>query len=172
MFNDNTIKIGTRGSPLALWQASEIKRILKKAKIIKIKTTGDQITNQPLSSIGGKGLFTKEIDKELINKNIDIGVHSLKDVPTIIPAEFSLSCISPRGEVEDILISQNNVKDILKQMYPHAREEKYDTCTYVNIKDDNHRHKFLSTSIVELQKLDDFADGWIPSQHLFCEKEK
>ena len=54
MFNDNIIKIGTRGSPLALWQASEIKRILKKAKIIKIKTTGDQITNQPLSSIGGK----------------------------------------------------------------------------------------------------------------------
>ena len=93
MFNDNIIKIGTRGSPLALWQASEIKRILKKAKIIKIKTTGDQITNQPLSSIGGKGLFTKEIDKELINRNIDIGVHSLKDVPTIIPAEFNLSLI-------------------------------------------------------------------------------
>ena len=112
MFNDNIIKIGTRGSPLALWQASEIEKILKKAKIIKIKTTGDQITNQPLSSIGGKGLFTKEIDKELINRNIDIGVHSLKDVPTIIPAEFSLSCILARGETEDILISQNNVKDI------------------------------------------------------------
>lgn len=112
MFNDNIIKIGTRGSPLALWQASEIKRILKKAKIIKIKTTGDQITNQPLSSIGGKGLFTKEIDKELINRNIDIGVHSLKDVPTVIPAEFNLSCILPRGEAEDILISKNNVKDI------------------------------------------------------------
>jgi hydroxymethylbilane synthase len=112
MLNNSIIKIGTRGSPLALRQASEIKKILKKVKIIKIKTTGDQITNQPLASIGGKGLFTKEIDKELINKNIDIAVHSLKDVPTIIPSEFNLTYILPRGAAEDVLISNNNVKDI------------------------------------------------------------
>ena len=65
--SDNTIlKIGTRASPLALWQAYEAKKLLLNAEIIKIKTTGDKITDQPLSAIGGKGLFTKEIDKELI----------------------------------------------------------------------------------------------------------
>ena len=109
---NNIIKIGTRGSPLALWQANEIKKILQKGKIIKIKTSGDKITNKPLYSIGGKGLFTKELDKELIKNNIDIAVHSLKDVPTIIPDEVNLICILPRGAPEDILISNNNVKNI------------------------------------------------------------
>ena len=82
---NNIIKIGTRGSPLALWQATQVSKKLPNAKIIKIKTTGDTIIDQPLASIGGKGLFTKELDQELINGNIDLAVHSLKDVPTIIP---------------------------------------------------------------------------------------
>ena len=112
MSDNNILKIGTRGSPLALWQAYEVKKKLKTANIIKIKTTGDKITNQPLSSIGGKGLFTKEIDKELISENIDIAVHSLKDVPTVIPEEFNLICVLPRGDVEDVLISNNNAKTI------------------------------------------------------------
>lgn len=112
MSENNILKIGTRGSPLALWQAYEVKKILNNAKIIKIKTTGDKITNQPLSSIGGKGLFTKEIDKELLNGSIDIAVHSLKDVPTIISDKFNLTCILPRGEIEDVLISNNNSKNI------------------------------------------------------------
>ncbi|MBH87805.1 MAG: hydroxymethylbilane synthase [Pelagibacterales bacterium] len=112
MSDNNILKVGTRGSPLALWQAYEVKKLLNNVKIIKIKTTGDKITNKPLSSIGGKGLFTKEIDKELINENIDIAVHSLKDVPTIIPDKFNLTCILPRGEAEDVLISNNNAKNI------------------------------------------------------------
>lgn len=112
MSENNILKIGTRGSPLALWQAYEVKKILNNAKIIKIKTTGDKITNQPLSSIGGKRLFTKEIDKELLNGSIDIAVHSLKDVPTIISDKFNLTCILPRGEIEDVLISNNNSKNI------------------------------------------------------------
>ena len=112
MSDNNILKIGTRGSPLALWQAYEAKKLLLNAKIIKIKTTGDKITDQPLSAIGGKGLFTKEIDKELINKRIDLAVHSLKDIPTTIPEEFNLSFILPRGAPEDILISQNNSKNI------------------------------------------------------------
>ena len=112
MSDNNILKIGTRASPLALWQADEAKKLLLNAEIIKIKTTGDKITDQPLSAIGGKGLFTKEIDKELINKRIDLAVHSLKDIPTTIPEEFNLSFILPRGAPEDILISQNNSKNI------------------------------------------------------------
>jgi hydroxymethylbilane synthase len=110
---NNIIKIGTRGSPLALWQAKQVSNKLPYSKIIKIKTTGDTIIDQPLASIGGKGLFTKELDQELLNGNIDIAVHSLKDVPTIIPKELSLAYILPRGAPEDILISNSNSKDLI-----------------------------------------------------------
>jgi len=110
---NNIIKIGTRGSPLALWQAKQVSNKLPHSKIIKIKTTGDTIIDQPLASIGGKGLFTKELDQELINGSIDIAVHSLKDVPTIIPKELSLAYILPRGAPEDILISNSNSKDLI-----------------------------------------------------------
>ena len=110
---NNIIKIGTRGSPLALWQATQVSKKLPNATIIKIKTTGDTIIDQPLASIGGKGLFTKELDQELINGNIDLAVHSLKDVPTIIPKEFGLAYILPRGAPEDILISNSNAKDLM-----------------------------------------------------------
>ena len=64
--SNNIIRIGTRESPLALWQAEKVKNKLEGGKIIKIKTTGDKIIDQPLASLGGKGLFTKEIDQELI----------------------------------------------------------------------------------------------------------
>tara|TARA_B100000809_G_C15096828_1_gene515331 strand:+ start:499 stop:1407 length:909 start_codon:yes stop_codon:yes gene_type:complete len=111
--SNNIIRIGTRGSPLALWQAKKVNNKLTEGKIIKIKTTGDKINNQPLTSIGGKGLFTKELDQELINGNIDLAVHSLKDVPTIIPKEFDLAYILPRGQPEDILISNTNAKDLM-----------------------------------------------------------
>jgi hydroxymethylbilane synthase len=110
---NNIIKIGTRGSPLALWQAKQVSNKLPHSKIIEIKTTGDTIIDQPLASIGGKGLFTKELDQELINGSIDIAVHSLKDVPTIIPKELSLAYILPRGAPEDILISNSNSKDLI-----------------------------------------------------------
>ena len=87
------IRIGTRGSPLALMQANEVKSLLVKLnnlpeeniKISIIKTTGDKILDRPLNSIGGKGLFTKEIEEALINHKIDIAVHSLKDMPTKQP---------------------------------------------------------------------------------------
>ena len=87
------IRIGTRGSPLALMQANEVKSLLVKlnslpednVKISIIKTTGDKILDRPLNSIGGKGLFTKEIEEALINHKIDIAVHSLKDMPTKQP---------------------------------------------------------------------------------------
>ena len=109
----NLFRIGTRNSPLALWQADQVLKKIKNGKLIKIKTTGDKILNKPLSKIGGKGLFTKELDEALLNKHIDIAVHSLKDVPTMISKKFNLTFILPRGSHEDILISENNSKNIL-----------------------------------------------------------
>jgi hydroxymethylbilane synthase len=108
------IRIGTRGSPLALAQAYETREKLKKKHpelvedgaihIEIIKTTGDKILSQPLADIGGKGLFTKEIDEALINGHIDIAVHSMKDVPTYLPEKTILPCNLPREDVRDAFI--------------------------------------------------------------------
>ncbi|KAK1284587.1 hypothetical protein QJS10_CPB21g01130 [Acorus calamus] len=109
------IKIGTRGSPLALAQAHETRDKLVAAhpelaesgaiEIIIIKTTGDKILDQPLADIGGKGLFTKEIDEALLDGRIDIAVHSMKDVPTYFPDNMILPCNLPREDVRDAFIS-------------------------------------------------------------------
>eukprot|EP00199_Chlamydomonas_sp_CCMP681_P001980 CAMPEP_0119106056 /NCGR_PEP_ID=MMETSP1180-20130426/3853_1 /TAXON_ID=3052 ORGANISM="Chlamydomonas cf sp, Strain CCMP681" /NCGR_SAMPLE_ID=MMETSP1180 /ASSEMBLY_ACC=CAM_ASM_000741 /LENGTH=348 /DNA_ID=CAMNT_0007091289 /DNA_START=74 /DNA_END=1120 /DNA_ORIENTATION=- len=110
-----TVKIGTRGSPLALAQAYMTRDLLKEnfpelrddgaLEIIVIKTTGDKILNQSLADIGGKGLFTKEIDEALLDSRIDIAVHSMKDVPTYLPAGTVLRCNLPREDVRDVFIS-------------------------------------------------------------------
>ncbi|CAK7338003.1 unnamed protein product [Dovyalis caffra] len=109
------IRIGTRGSPLALAQAHETRDKLMAShselavegaiQIVIIKTTGDKILSQPLADIGGKGLFTKEIDEALINGDIDIAVHSMKDVPTYLPEKTILPCNLPREDVRDAFIS-------------------------------------------------------------------
>ncbi|KAB2042439.1 hypothetical protein ES319_D02G216500v1 [Gossypium barbadense] len=109
------VRIGTRGSPLALAQAHETRDKLMAShpelaeegaiKIVVIKTTGDKILSQPLADIGGKGLFTKEIDEALINGDIDIAVHSMKDVPTYLPEKTILPCNLPREDVRDAFIS-------------------------------------------------------------------
>ena len=95
----NTLKIGTRGSPLALIQAAETRDRLMAAhdlpidafEIKVIQTTGDSIQDRPLSEIGGKGLFTKEIQSELLSGTIDIAVHSMKDVANVTPDGLVLS---------------------------------------------------------------------------------
>lgn len=109
------MKIGTRGSPLALAQAYMTRDLLKAnfpelaeegaLEIIIIKTTGDKILNQPLADIGGKGLFTKEIDDALLDGRVDIAVHSMKDVPTYLPEGTILPCNLPREDVRDVFIS-------------------------------------------------------------------
>lgn len=109
------LRIGTRGSPLALAQAYETRAKLMEThselaeegaiEIIIIKTTGDKILNQPLADIGGKGLFTKEIDEALLASEIDIAVHSMKDVPTYLPEGMILPCNLPREDVRDVFIS-------------------------------------------------------------------
>ncbi|HSF90891.1 MAG TPA: hydroxymethylbilane synthase, partial [Paracoccaceae bacterium] len=111
---DRTLKIGTRGSPLALAQAFETRARLMDAhdlpeaafEIIVIKTTGDAIQNRPLSEIGGKGLFTKEIEEALFSGAIDIAVHSMKDMPTVLPEGLEISTLLPREDVRDAFISR------------------------------------------------------------------
>jgi len=101
--------IGSRGSRLALWQAEQAKAGLIalnpdfEIQIDVIKTTGD-VKPDPLSVIGGKGVFTKELEEALLDKRIDIAVHSLKDLPTILPAELSISAICEREDPRDALV--------------------------------------------------------------------
>jgi len=104
------IVIGSRGSALALWQANHIAAELAKlgaaTRLEIIKTTGDKITDVPLASVGGKGLFTKEIEEALLAKSIDLAVHSLKDVPTALPAGLTLAAFPPREDPRDAWIGK------------------------------------------------------------------
>ena len=110
---DNPLKIGTRGSPLALAQAYETRRRLGEAfdlpeeafQVVVIKVTGDAIQDRPLKEIGGKGLFTREIEEDLLSGKIDIAVHSMKDMPVEQPAGLLLDTYLPREDVRDAFIS-------------------------------------------------------------------
>ena len=107
------LRIGTRGSPLALAQAQETRSHLMAAwglpeaafEIVVIKTTGDRVLDRPLKEIGGKGLFTREIEEDLLAGRIDIAVHSMKDMPTIQPEGLILDCYLPREDVRDAFVS-------------------------------------------------------------------
>lgn len=107
------LKIGTRGSPLALAQAYETRARLARAfdlprdafAIVVIKTTGDKVQDRPLKEIGGKGLFTKEIEEDLLSGAIDIAVHSMKDMPVDQPAGLLLDTYLPREDVRDAFVS-------------------------------------------------------------------
>jgi hydroxymethylbilane synthase len=118
------LRLGTRGSPLALAQAHMTRAALAAAhgidagliEIKVIKTTGDQIQDRPLSEVGGKGLFTKEIEEALLAGTIDLAVHSSKDMPTVLPAGLILSTFLPREDPRDVLISRKakSVADLPK----------------------------------------------------------
>ncbi len=107
------LKIGTRGSPLALAQAHETRDRLAAAfdlppeafEIVVIKTTGDRVLDRPLKEIGGKGLFTREIEDAMLAGGIDIAVHSMKDMPTLQPDGLLLDCYLPREDVRDAFVS-------------------------------------------------------------------
>ncbi len=105
------LKIGTRGSPLALIQANDVRDRLLAAhdgldvEIIVIRTTGDKIQDRPLAEIGGKGLFIKEIEEALFSGDIDLAVHSMKDVETQLPEGLGISVILPREDPRDAFIS-------------------------------------------------------------------
>jgi hydroxymethylbilane synthase len=110
------LRIGTRGSPLALAQAHEVRERLGHAfpelaepgaiAVTVIKTTGDLVTDRPLAAIGGKGLFTKEIDEALLGGAVDLAVHSMKDVPTILPDGMAIPSILPREDPRDAFLSR------------------------------------------------------------------
>jgi len=104
--------IGTRGSPLALWQASDVRARLVEAnhlaesavELTAITTSGDRLKDKPLRDFGGKGLFTKEIDEALLGGAIDLAVHSMKDLPTDLPPGLCVAAVLPRADVRDAFI--------------------------------------------------------------------
>ena len=112
---DVPLKIGTRGSPLALAQAYETRQRLCQAfdldesafEIIVIKTTGDKVLDRPLKEIGGKGLFTREIEEDMLSGKIDIAVHSMKDMPVLQPVGLLLDTYLPREDVRDAFVSHS-----------------------------------------------------------------
>jgi hydroxymethylbilane synthase len=116
------LRIGTRGSPLALAQAHETRARLISAygladteiDVVVIRTSGDRIQDRPLSEVGGKGLFTKEIEEALASKAIDIAVHSSKDLPTLVPEGLVLSAFLPREDVRDAFLSKvaTSIRDL------------------------------------------------------------
>jgi hydroxymethylbilane synthase len=114
MAAQRSFRIGTRGSPLALAQAEEVKRRLLAAhaglapealEIVVIRTTGDRIRDRPLRELGGKGLFTKEIEEALGAGAVDLAVHSMKDVPTELPDGLVIACLPPRADPRDALLA-------------------------------------------------------------------
>ena len=108
------LRIGTRGSPLALAQAEMTKAALLAAhpalkaqgvEIVAIKTTGDTVQDRTLSEIGGKGLFTKEIEEALFDGRVDLAVHSMKDMPTFLPEGLIIAAMLEREDPRDVFIS-------------------------------------------------------------------
>ncbi|WP_108662253.1 hydroxymethylbilane synthase [Acuticoccus kandeliae] len=114
----NTIRIGTRGSPLALAQADMVAQALTanagipadRIEIVPIKTTGDRVLDRPLAELGGKGLFTKEIEAGLLDGTLDCAVHSGKDLETLLPAPLTLGAFLPRADVRDVFIGRGGVR--------------------------------------------------------------
>ena len=108
------LRIGTRGSPLALAQATMVRGCLAAAhglapdriEMRTIRTTGDAIRDRPLSEVGGKGLFTKEIEEALAAGEVDLAVHSAKDMPTVLPDGLVIAAVLPREDPRDVFISR------------------------------------------------------------------
>ncbi len=121
----SSLVVGTRGSPLALWQAKWVQQQLREiapqlsVEVQRIKTSGDKILDVPLAKIGGKGLFVKEIEEALLRGEIDLAVHSMKDVPTALPDGLGILCIPPRENPQDVLVSRQG--QTLEQLPTGAR---------------------------------------------------
>ena len=106
------IRIGTRDSELALWQAktvqAQLEKLGHKTVLVPVKSTGDLVLNKPLYELGITGVFTKTLDIAMLNEEIDIAVHSLKDVPTLLPKGIVQAAVIKRGNVSDTLVFKNN----------------------------------------------------------------
>ncbi len=112
----STLIIGTRGSQLALWQAEWVQRQLKQIApdisvvLKRIQTSGDKIQDVPLAKVGGKGLFVKEIEEALLKNDIDLAVHSMKDMPAVLPSGLHIICIPEREDPRDALLAGDKKK--------------------------------------------------------------
>jgi len=110
----SSLVVGTRGSRLAVWQAEWVQARLKElapgltVTLQRIKTSGDMILDVPLAAIGGKGLFVKEIEEALLQGEIDLAVHSMKDVPTVLPDGLDIVCVPAREDPRDVLVSRDS----------------------------------------------------------------
>src|SRR5581483_7269886 len=103
------LRIGSRGSQLALWQANHVADLLRQrghqVELETIKTTGDKITEVALAQVGTKGMFTKEIEEALDERRVDLAVHSLKDLPTELAQQFTLAAVMKRQDARDVFLS-------------------------------------------------------------------
>jgi hydroxymethylbilane synthase len=116
------LRLGTRGSPLALAQARKVAAAIETAQrwpdgwvqIVEITTTGDKVRDRPLAEIGGKGLWTKELDRALLAGEVDFCVHSMKDVESIRPKEIHIAAVRPRGDVRDRIIGAPSIDELKK----------------------------------------------------------
>ena len=116
------LRLGTRGSALALAQARKVAAAIETSQrwpdgwvqIVEIKTTGDKVQDRPLAEIGGKGLWTKELDRALLAGEVDFCVHSMKDVESVRPDEIHIAAVRPRGDVRDRIVGAESI-DALKQ---------------------------------------------------------
>jgi len=125
------VRLGTRGSPMALWQARWVAETLRQqhpgltTEIVVIRTAGDRNRHDPLPRIGGKGLFVKEIEDALLRQSIDLAVHSMKDVPTTLPPGLHLSAVPPRDDVRDVFVGRDGRRltalDLQWAYYERAR---------------------------------------------------
>src|SRR4051794_28548321 len=116
------LRLGTRGSPLALAQARKVASAIEAAQrwpdgwvqIVPMTTTGDKVQDRPLSEIGGKALWTKELDRALLEGEVDFCVHSMKDVESVRPKDIHIAAVRPRGDVRDRIVGAESI-DKLKQ---------------------------------------------------------
>jgi hydroxymethylbilane synthase len=108
-----SVRIGTRSSPLALWQAEHVRQLLARQhpeldiEIVEITTTGDRVLDTPLPEIGGKGVFTAELEQALFDRSIDLAVHSLKDLPTASSPGLTVGAVIERADSADVLVSRD-----------------------------------------------------------------
>jgi hydroxymethylbilane synthase len=144
-----SLKLGTRGSALALWQANWTKTAIEgrwtglQVELVPIKTTGDKILDVPLAKIGGKGLFTKELDEALLDGRIDLAVHSLKDVPFQLPDGIDFAAIPEREDPRDAFVSRGAR---LQDLQPGATIGTSSLRRQVQL-----RHRFPALNLVSLR---------------------
>jgi len=157
----NKLVIGTRGSKLALWQANWVKGELEKrypgleVTLLRIKTLGDKITDVPLSQVGGKGLFVKEIEEALLDGRADLAVHSMKDVPTEFPEGLHLAAIAKREDPRDALISPGILLKDLKEGAKVGTSSLRRQAQLLNIRPDLEIAQLRGNLDTRLRKLDE-----------------